>query len=101
MTPGTLGPGNEIAFVGVPFNPPGTGHTIFTVENILVDPSFVPPGFQFMEETEISGNTAVEINLPQQLVAVNAVPEPLALGFLGVALSAMWFGRKRRGRANT
>ena len=81
MTPGTLAVSNEIEFVGVPFNPPGTGHTVFTVENILVDPSFVPPGFQFMEDGVITGDTAVEINLPQQLVAVNA-PEPFMWGFL-------------------
>jgi hypothetical protein len=64
-TPGTLAGSNEIEFVGVPFNPPGTGHTFFTVENILVDPSFVPPGFQFMEDTEITGDTAVEMAVLQ------------------------------------
>jgi hypothetical protein len=89
MTPGTLVGSNEIEFVGVPFDPPGTGNTVFTVENILVDPNFVPPGFQFMEESEITGDTAVEISLPQQLVAVNAVPEPSMLGFLGVCLAAI------------
>jgi len=92
---GVLGLGNEVEFLGVPFNPPGTGHTVFTVENILVNPSFVPPGFLFMEDVEIAGSTAVEIIKPQQLVAVNAVPEPFMLGFLGVGLGAMWFVQKR------
>ncbi len=96
MTPGILGLSNEVEFLGVPFNPPGTGHTIFTIENILVDPSFVPPGFQFMEDVAINGSTALEIMLPQQLVAVNAVPEPFMLGFLGIGVGAIGLMRTRR-----
>lgn len=95
MTTGTLVASDEIEFLAVPFNPPGTGHTVFTVENILVDPSFEPPGFQFMEEATITGDTAVEISLPQQLVAVNALPEPSVFGFLGVCVGALWLRLKR------
>src|SRR5258707_1052874 len=37
MTTGILGSGNLVEFLGVPFNPPGTGHVLFEVENIFVN----------------------------------------------------------------
>jgi hypothetical protein len=95
MTPGILGTSNEVEFIGVPFNPPAAGHLVFTVENIFVNPSAEGPGFQFMEEAAITSSTSFSISDFQQLVAVNAVPEPFTLGLLGMALSAMWLGRKR------
>jgi hypothetical protein len=95
MTPGILGLSNVVEFIGVPFNPPGAGHLVFTVENIFVNPSAEAPGFQFMEVGAITSNISFGITNPQQLVAVNAVPEPFMLGFLGVGLSAMWLKRKR------
>jgi hypothetical protein len=95
MTPGILGTSNEVEFIGVPFNPPGAGHLVFTVENIFVNPSAEGSGFQFMEGAAINSNISFSITNPQQLVAENAVPEPFTLGLLGVALSAMWLGRKR------
>ena len=85
--------------LGVPFNPPGTGHVLFKVENIFVNPSAEPPGFQFMEDSTVSGDIAISITNPQQLVAVNAVPEPFTLGFVGVGLGAMWLGRSLVSRA--
>jgi hypothetical protein len=96
MTPGVLGTSNEVEFIGVPFNPPGAGHLVFTVENILVNPSAEGPGFQFMEDAAINSATSFSIADFQQMVALNAVPEPFTLGLLGVALTAMWLGRKRR-----
>ena len=99
MTTGILGFGNQIEFLGVPFNPPGTGHVLFEVENIFVNPSAEPPGFQFMEESTVSGDIAISITNPQQLVAVNAVPEPFTLGFVGVGLGAMWLWRSLVSRA--
>jgi hypothetical protein len=95
MTPGILGTSNEVEFIGVPFNPPGAGHLVFTVENIFVNPSAEGPGFQFMEEASINTNISFSITNPQQVVAENAVPEPFTLGFLGVGMSVMWLGRKR------
>jgi hypothetical protein len=95
MTTGTFGPGNVVDFVGVPFDSPGAGHLDFTVENIMVNPSAEPPGFQFMESVMITGNVAVEIPQQEQLVAENAVPEPFTLVFVALGMGAMWLGRKR------
>ncbi len=95
MTAGTLLTSNEIEFLGVPFNPPGAGSVVFTVENILVNPNAEPPGFQFMETGAINGNVSVEIMKPEQLVAENAVPEPFSLVFVGFGMGAMWLSRKR------
>jgi hypothetical protein len=95
MTTGTLDPGNVIDFVGVPFNSPGAGHLDFTIENIFVNPSAEPPGFQFMETVSINGNVSVEIAHQEQLVAENAVPEPITLVFVGLGMGSMWLKRKR------
>ena len=78
----------------MPFNPPGAGHLVFTVENIFVNPSAEAPGFQFLELGAINSNISFDIPTPQQLVAVNAVPEPFTLGFVGVGLGVMWVKRK-------
>jgi hypothetical protein len=96
MTAGVLGLGNVVEFLGAPFNPPGTGHLVFTVENIFVNPSAEAPGFQFMEVAEITSNISFGITNPQQLVAVNAVPEPFTLVFVSLGVGAMWFGRRGR-----
>jgi hypothetical protein len=95
MTTGTFGPSNVVDFVGVPFNPPGAGQVVFTVENVFVNPSAEPLGFQFNEDVAVNGDVSVEIMTPEQLVAENAVPEPFTLRFLGFGLGAMWLARKR------
>ena len=64
MIPGIMVASNLIEFLGVPFNPPGTGNLAFQVENILVNPSAEPPGFQFKEELEITSNFSIERNEP-------------------------------------
>ena len=97
MTAGVLGSANEVEFLGVPFNPPGAGHLVFTVENIVVDPSAEPPGFQFLEVPTITSDISFGITNSQQLVAENAVPEPFTLVWVGVGLGAMWLWR-RKGR---
>jgi hypothetical protein len=94
-TAGVLESSEVIEFFGVPLNPPGAGSVVFTVENIFVNPSAQPPGFQFTENSGIFGNQAVEIMFPQQVVAQNAVPEPFSLVFVGLGLGAMCLGRKR------
>jgi hypothetical protein len=96
MTSGILGASNLVEFLGVPFNPPGAGHVVFQVENIFVNPSGEAPGFQFREDVEIFSNISTTILNSDQLVAVNATPEPFTLGFVGVGLGAMlWLGRRR------
>ncbi len=96
MISGTLAASNVIEFSDVPFNPPGTGNLDFKVENILVNPSDEPPGFQFNEDIEtFNTNFFVDIPNPVQLVAMNAVPEPsstLVLAGLGLTV---WVLRKR------
>ena len=96
MTPGILGPSNVIEFIGVPFNPPGAGSVDFTVENIFVNPSAEAPGFQFMELAEVSSDFSFGVTNSEQLVAVNAVPEPFTLAFAGLGLGAMLLARKGR-----
>ena len=88
MTPGTLVLSNLVEFLGVPFNPPGAGTVVFTVENISVDPSFVPPGFQFQEEDTITADFSIDVNNAIQLVGVNA-PEPGSTLLLGLGLGAL------------
>jgi hypothetical protein len=97
MTAGIRGPDNVIAFFGVPFNPPGTGHVVFQVENILVNPSGEPAGFQFREVDEIASDFSISILNSDQLVAVNATPEPSTPVFVVMGLGAMlWLRRYRR-----
>lgn len=97
MTAGIRGPDNVVEFLGVPFNPPGTGHTVFQIENIFVNPSGEAPGFQFRELVEITSSTSTGILDPDQLVAVNATPEPFTLALVGMGLGGMLsLGRSRR-----
>ena len=95
MTAGIRGADNVVEFLGVPFNPPGTGHTVFQIENILVNPSGEAPGFQFREVVEITSDISTAILNSEQLVAVNATPEPFTLALVGVGLSAMLVFRRR------
>jgi hypothetical protein len=96
MTPGTLESSKVIEFFAVPFSPPGAGDVDWTVENIFVNPSLEPPGFQFTESGAINSDISFGIpNLPQ-VVAQNAVPEPFTLPFVGLGLAAIWLARKGR-----
>jgi hypothetical protein len=94
MTAGTLGGTNVIDFLGVPFNPPGAGDITLTVENIFVNPSLEPPGFQFMEVADITSDISFGITNQQQVVAVNAIPEPFMPVFIALGLGGMWLARK-------
>ena len=97
-TAGTLSSTEVVEFVGVPFIPPGAGDAVFQVENIFVDPSAEPPGFQFTGTGSIVGN--ISIYIPplnqQQVGAENAVPEAFSLVLVGLGLGAMWLARKGR-----
>jgi hypothetical protein len=53
MTSGTFENPQQIDFVGVPFDSPGSGSLVLQIENILVNPSAEPPGFQFTESAGI------------------------------------------------
>ncbi len=96
MISGTLGGPQLIEFVGVLFNPPGSGSLVLEIENILVNPSAEPPGFQFTETASIMTDFAIGVTNSEQVVAVNAVPEPITLAFVGWGLGAMWLARKGR-----
>ncbi len=93
-TPGTLESSEEIEFFGVPFDPPGAGSLDLQVENIFVNPSLEPPGFQFTASGAIFGTISVDIANPLQVVAQNAVPEPFTPVIVGLALGAIWLARK-------
>jgi hypothetical protein len=96
MTSGTMIAPNEVEFSDVPFNPPGTGgHLDFEVQGIFVNPSLEPRGYEFDELMAINGPPTVVLDIPEQLVAVNAVPEPsFTLLFAGFGLGAMWLARR-------
>jgi hypothetical protein len=97
MTAGILGATNVVEFLGVPFNPPGAGHIFFEIENILVNPSGEPPGTQFREDVQITSDMSITILNQDQLVALNATPEPLTAGFVGVGLGCiLWLACRRR-----
>ena len=91
---GTLASLNQVEFLGVPVNPPGPGTIDLTVEDIFVNPSLEPPGFQFTETVSITGDEATEIPNQLQLVAQNAVPEPFTLPFVGVGLATVLLARR-------
>jgi hypothetical protein len=94
-TPGTFESSEDIEFFGVPFSPPGAGSVELTVEDIFVNPSLEPPGFQFTASGAIFGNISVVLTSAPQLVAENAVPEPFTLPIVSLALAAVWLARKR------
>jgi len=94
MTSGILATPKTVDFNGVRFNSPGSGTVVLTIENILVDPSDQPPGFQFDETAGIFGTTSTEIPNQTQLVAVNAVPEPVTAGFLVLVFGAVLWRRR-------
>jgi hypothetical protein len=95
-TPGTLYSPDQVEFVGVPFDSPGSGTVDLEVENIFVNPSLEPPGFQFSDTVSITGNVSISIPIAsqQQLVAQNAVPEPFTLPLVSLGLAAVWLARK-------
>ena len=97
MTSGTLLSPDVVEFLDVPFNSPGAGDLDFEVEGIFVNPSLEPQGFEFYEGVSIFGTVAISIPSSQQeqLVGVNAVPEPFTLVLVGWGLGAMWLARKR------
>ena len=85
---GTLVPSNLIEFLSVPVNPPGAGHLNFQVEGIVVNPSVLPPGAEFLEDMTVSGPLSIAIVNSVQVVAVNA-PELSTLPLTGTALGAI------------
>jgi hypothetical protein len=97
-TPGVLDGPDQIQFVGVPFDPPGSGTLDLQVENISVNPSLEPAGFQFTETVSITGNVSIYIPSAsqQQVVGQNAVPEPFTLPLLSLGLAAVWVARKSK-----
>lgn len=94
MTSGILASPKVVDFTGVPFNSPGSGTLVLTIENVLVNPSDEPPGFQFDETGSIFGTTSTEIPNQSQLVAVNAVPEPVTVGLVALAFGAVLWRRR-------
>jgi hypothetical protein len=99
MISGTLDGTKQIDFAGVPFNPPGSGSLVLQIENILVNPSAEPPGFQFTETASITTDFAIGQTNLTQVVAANA-PEPSTLlltgiCFLGIFTRSIWRGSAR------
>lgn len=89
---------NTVQFLDVFFDPVGIS---FEFENIFVDPSSQPPGFQFLEEVSATGPVSVPILDAQQIVAVNgSVPEPSTFPLAGIALSAVALLARRRTRVD-
>lgn len=95
---GALGPANVVAFLSVTLNPPGVGHLDLQVENILVNPSTLPPGAQFLEDLSVSNTSALAIANPVQVVAENA-PEISTLPLTAISLGAIAAVARRRRRS--
>ena len=85
--PGTPGLSNVVDFNGVSIDPPGAGQLHIEVENILVNPSVLPPGAAFREDVAVT--SGLTINTPIQEVAVNAAPEPSTLPLTFAAIVAL------------
>ncbi len=78
-TPGNPGQVNGVNFPNVPFPEPGPGSSLtWTVQNILVNPSLNPGGFQYMGEVSFTGNPTLSAANPNQLVAMNSSTPPVA-----------------------
>jgi uncharacterized protein (TIGR03437 family) len=86
QTPPSAGPssGNSVAFIGLPFDPPGPNRQrTFRITNLRASalsvgtPSANTP-VQIVAAVSISGSTSVPLNNPQQVVAFSQVPYSLS-----------------------
>jgi hypothetical protein len=82
-----LASGDLVEFLGMPCNQ--QGHVFFEIENGLVSPSKEPPGFHSKEDSSIVGSTATNVVKPDQLVTVNALPQPVTPVLVGAGLGAV------------
>jgi PEP-CTERM motif len=91
---GTRGASNEVFFLGVAFDT-SKPTLSFEIHGMEVDPSTMPPGFLYLEDSSVNGPLTLNIvNDPIQLVGVNAAPEPSTFALVGLALAAATFRRR-------
>jgi hypothetical protein len=93
--------GNSVLFSNVPLDPVGSN---FTFQQIVVNPSLLPPSTQFVALLSATGPISVPIDNPLQIVALNGIvqdpgnaPEP-ATGLLLFGGLAPLLAFRRRGR---
>ena len=85
---GSLIGANDIRFTGIAYNSSLPSYS-FELHGVQVNPGLNPAGFAYHENLSVSPTSVILVSGADQIVGVNATPEPSTLILLTVALSAL------------